>query len=49
MKQENNKIIKLISEDYKHIESKIYEYAVYLKSNELASSLNYEPHPFHLI
>lgn len=41
MKQENNKIVKLVSEDYKQIEADIYEYAVYLQSNELASNINY--------
>jgi hypothetical protein len=43
--QDKNKIIKLISEDYKHIEGDIYEYATYLQSNQLASSLTYQHLP----
>lgn len=39
----------MVSEDYKRIESDIYEYAVYLQSNQLASDLNYEPAPFKSI
>jgi len=39
-------MFKLISEEYKEIEDDIYEYAVYLQSNELASNLDYETHPF---
>jgi hypothetical protein len=42
-------MIRIASQDYKEIESDIYEYAVYLQSNELASELNYEPHPFSQI
>jgi hypothetical protein len=39
-------MIKIVSQEYKQIEADIYEYAVYLQSNELASQLHYEPHPF---
>jgi hypothetical protein len=39
-------MIKLIREEYKQIESDIYEYAVYLQSNQLASTIDYEPRPF---
>jgi hypothetical protein len=42
-------MLKIVSEDYKSIESDIYEYAVYLQSNQLASDLNYEPAPFKVI
>ena len=45
-KQENNKILKDISEEYKTIESDIYEFAVYLQANQLATQIGYEPHPF---
>ena len=39
----------MISADYKAIESNLYEYAVYLQSNELASSFSYQPKPFREI
>ena len=39
-------MLRMVSEDYKRIESDIYEYAVYLQSNQMASDLNYEPAPF---
>jgi hypothetical protein len=47
--QETNKILKMVSKDYKQIEADIYEYAVYLQSNELATSYTYQPHPFEEI
>jgi hypothetical protein len=43
--QDKSQIIKLLSEDYKQIESDIYEYASYLQANQLASSLSYEHLP----
>ena len=39
----------MISADYKVIESNLYEYAVYLQSNQLASSFSYQPKPFREI
>jgi hypothetical protein len=47
--QQNNKIIKEILGEYKQIEADIYEYAAYLQSNQLASDLFYEPHPFRAV
>lgn len=44
--QSTQQMIKLIREEYKQIESDIYEYAVYLQSNQLASTIDYEPRPF---
>jgi hypothetical protein len=44
--QEKQQILKLIHKDFMDIESDLYEYAVYLQSNVLASKLDYEPHPF---
>jgi hypothetical protein len=49
LEQRNNKIVKTIFEEYKQIEADIYEYASYLQSNQLASDLFYEPHPFRAI
>jgi hypothetical protein len=40
---QKNKLIIMASEDYKAIESEIYDYAAYLQCNQLASSLSYEP------
>jgi hypothetical protein len=42
-------MLKIVSEDYKRIESDIYEYAVYLQSNQLATDINYEPAPYKVI
>lgn len=39
----------MISADYKRIEEDIYEYAVYLQANQLATSLDFEPLPFQAI
>lgn len=44
-KQGKNKIIKLVSEDYKNIEGEIYDYAAFLQSNQLASDINYQHIP----
>lgn len=44
--EQNNKMIQMAGEEYKKIESDIYEYAVYLQSNQLASDISYEPQPF---
>lgn len=49
VEQQNNKLIKEVFEEYKQIEADIYEYATYLQSNQLASDLFYEPHPFRAI
>lgn len=35
----------MASRDYKEIESDIYEFAVYLQANELATSMIYESIP----
>jgi hypothetical protein len=44
--QTKNKHVQQASIIYKDIESEIYEYAVYLQANELASSQTYESIPF---
>lgn len=44
--QAKNKHVQLASAAYKDIESEIYEYAVYLQANELATSETYESIPF---
>lgn len=43
---QTNRLIKMASEDYKQVESDIYEYASYLQSNQLAHDLDFEPLPF---
>ena len=40
-----NKHVQLASEDYKIIQSELYEYAVYLQANQLATSFTYESIP----
>ena len=40
---QRNKLVKMAADDYKEIESDIYDYAAYLQGNELASSLTFEP------
>jgi hypothetical protein len=37
--QDKNKILKLVSKDYKDIEADIYEYASYLQCNQLAKDI----------
>lgn len=44
-KQDKNKILKLVSEDYKSIEGEIYDYAAFLQSNQLASDISYQHIP----
>jgi hypothetical protein len=44
-RQGNNKLVQLASEQYKQVYSEIYEYAVYLQTNELANSLQNESIP----
>lgn len=44
--QNKNKHVQQASVVYKNIESDIYEYAVYLQANELATSETYESIPF---
>lgn len=37
--------MRIASQEYKEIESELYEYAVYLQANELATSLDYQSIP----
>lgn len=38
-----------VAADFKRIQGEIFDYALYLQSNELFSSLSYEPKPFSVV